>query len=89
MLLDPTLGEDTRTALLSELSDEITATGARIVQQDIWGERTLAYRIRGSITGYYILYSLEAEDGVSFFELTKTFNIKKPIWRFMITRQDD
>ncbi len=88
MILDSSLSDTDREALISEIETEIKATGATIASADHPGERQLAYRIHGSKTGYYLLYSLE-RDGGDWTHVTNTFNIKTNIWRFMFSRIDE
>ncbi len=85
MILNPALSEADRSNLVSEIETELSNHGAVIANADHWGVRDLAYLINRSSTGYYILYTLESS-GRSFFDVTKDFNIKKDIWRFMFVK---
>ena len=87
IILDPVMGEEPREALLTEIRAEVVATGATITGEDIWGVRQLAYKIRGSADGFYVLIHFESE-GKGLFEITKSFNIKKDVWRFLFSRLD-
>lgn len=88
MIVDPTISDDDRKSLLKEVTAELTAHKAKILTDDQWGVKHMAYKISGSATGYYVLYTIESE-GQGFFELTKSFNLKKTIWRHMFVRLDD
>lgn len=88
MIVNPTLSDSDRKDLLKEVTDELASHGSKIVADDQWGVKQMAYKIRGSAVGYYVLYTLEGE-GQGFFELTKSFNLKKAIWRHMFVRLDD
>lgn len=88
MILDSGLSDADRDTLISEIETEIKATGATIAAADHPGERQLAYRIHGSQTGYYLLYTLDREGG-DWIHITNTFNIKTSIWRFMFSRIDE
>ncbi len=87
MIVDPALSTEDRAALVSEIEAELAEVGAKIVETNHPGERELAYKIRGSLQGYYLLYTLEKDSG-NFEEAIKTFNIKPAIWRFMFVRTD-
>lgn len=87
MIVDPALASDERNALISEIESELKSVGANIVETNHPGERELAYKIHGSLQGYYLLYTLEKESG-DFLEAISTFNIKPSIWRFMFVRTD-
>jgi small subunit ribosomal protein S6 len=88
MIVDPTLSDTDRTALLDELKGELGAHGATVATEDIWGVKTLAYKIRGSAQGFYVLYNLES-DGQGLIEVAKSFNLKKALWRHMFVRLED
>jgi small subunit ribosomal protein S6 len=88
MILDSSLADTERNTLISEIETELETNGATIVTRDHPGERELAYRIHGSKTGFYLLYTLEKSSG-DFVRVTNTFNIKTNIWRFMFVRIDD
>lgn len=87
MIIDPTLSAEDRAVLVSEIETELADVGAKIVEANHPGERELAYKIRGSLQGYYLLYTLEKESG-NFEAAISTFNIKPAIWRFMFVRND-
>ncbi len=88
LILNPDMTEDERTALMNDIKGELTSTWSVIKSEDIWWARDLAYKIRWSKIGYYVLYALES-DGSKFFDVTKDFNIKKDIWRHMFVRLED
>ena len=84
MIVDPTLTEDDRKNLISSLKSELESVWAKILSEDHPGEQKLAYRIHASDTGYYLLFTLEKSG--DFVEISRAFNIKKDIWRYMFTR---
>ncbi len=88
MILNPDLSADEQKELIAGIETEIQHTGATIASENHPGERDLAYRIHGQSKGYYLLYVLESEKG-DFFGVTKAFNIKTNIWRFMFVRIED
>lgn len=88
MILNPALTDSERTELISSIETELEHAGAKVETSDHPGERDLAYRIHGSKTGYYLLYTLSKESG-DFVATSNAFNIKTNIWRFMFVRLDD
>ncbi len=87
MILNPALTEDERNTLVSTVEKELQDAGAKITSTAHPGEQKLAYRIRGSDTGFYLLSILEKEG--DFVTISNSFNIKKDIWRYMFTRIED
>jgi small subunit ribosomal protein S6 len=85
MIVSPSLSDEARTSLISSIEADITADGTKILSTDHWGVRDLAYTIRGSDTGYYVLYTLEST-GHAFTSVTEGFNIRKDLWRFMFSK---
>jgi len=88
MIVSPDLTEEARNTLVASVEEELTEGGTKILSAEHWGVRDLAYRIRSSGTGYYILWTLES-DGKNIIPVTKSFNIKKDIWRFMFVKLDE
>jgi len=88
MIIDPTLSDDDRNTLLAEVKEELTTNSITVVGEDAWGVKDLAYKINGSATGFYILYTLET-DGKTLIAVTKDINIKKAVWRHMFVRIDE
>lgn len=88
LILNPELSEQDRNSLIEDIKSELAAVWAKIESEDIWGTKDLAYKIKWSRTGYYLLYKIDA-DGSKFFEVTKAFNIKRDIWRHMFVKLED
>lgn len=86
-IIDPTLTEDERTALLKSIVADLAEVGAKITLEDIWGVKNLAYKIHSSTEGFYVRYEMELPKG-DFFSATKSLNLKKGLWRHMIVRLD-
>lgn len=89
MIFNPEMGEDNRNALIAEVKEELSvSSGAKVLSEDVWGVRDLAYKINGSKTGFYLLLTLGLEKG-DFFAASKAFNLKKEIWRYMFVRLEN
>lgn len=89
MILNPSLTESERNDLIATIETELKEDGAKVLTSNHPGEQQLAYRIRGSYTGYYLLYTLESEGKGGFFAVSKSFNIKKDVWRYMFAKIED
>ena len=87
-IINPELQEDDKKSLISEIKKELKHAWVKVTQEDDWWVKDLAYKIRNSSTGHYLLYSIES-DWKAFFDLTKLFNIKKDIWRHIFIKLED
>jgi len=88
LIINPESTEEDRNNLIADIKLELTSWGVKIESEDIWWAKDLAYKIRWSKVGYYLLYNIES-DWSKFFEITKSFNIKKDIWRHMFIKIED
>ena len=87
MILDPSVGEEDRSASIAEIEKSLWEVGATINNKDVWGDKKLAYKIKGSDRGYYILWTLEL-DGTNIKSLNSLFNLDGNIWRYMFVNLD-
>ncbi len=88
MILDPAVGEKERAASVQNVETLLKNAKAKGVKKDEWGEKKLAYKIKGSQTGYYILWSLELE-GTAIKKMNNELNLDGNIWRYMFVNLDD
>lgn len=82
MILNPAVGEEALTSSIDGIKKVLAEAKATIEKEDVWGEKKLAYKIKGSDTGHYILWNLEL-DGKTIKTLNTTFNLDGNIWRYM------
>jgi len=82
MILNPQAGQEQLDVSLEAVKKSLNEAGATIEKEDIWGEKKMAYKIKNSSKGYYILYTLEL-DGTKIQEISKLFNLDTTIWRYM------
>ncbi len=87
MILNPQAGEESLTASVDGVKKVLKNAKAKIVSEDVWGEKKLAYKIKGSTTGYYILWTLEL-DGKTIKTMNNLFNLDGNIWRYMFVNLD-
>lgn len=81
LILNPSLEDSARKELIDGINAEFKSAGAKNVSEDVWGSRKMAYKINGSLEGFYILYTFESEGTHT--NLRKFFNLKKDVWRHM------
>ncbi len=86
-IINSSLEDEARTALVERFSDLIVQRGGNVEQIDDWGIRKLAYEIDDMTEGHYILMHFEADAEVPQ-ELERNFNIVESIMRYMVIRKD-
>ncbi|HEY5442038.1 MAG TPA: 30S ribosomal protein S6 [Candidatus Saccharimonadales bacterium] len=65
----------------------VTDNGGKVVSDDNWGKRRLAYKIKGNEHAVYVFYSVELP-GEAVAKVESTLNITDEVIRFLITKPD-
>ena len=65
----------------------IADNGGKVIKDDNWGKRKLAYPIKGNEHAVYVFYTVELP-GESVRKVESTLNIAGEVIRFLITRPD-
>ena len=65
----------------------VTDNGGKVVSEDNWGKRKLAYKIKGNEHAIYVFYTVELP-GESVAKVESTLNITDEVVRFLVTRPD-
>lgn len=65
----------------------VTDNGGKVVSEDNWGKRKLAYSIAGNEHAVYVFYTVELP-GANVAKVENTLNITDEVIRFLITRPD-
>ena len=87
-IINSSVEEDKRTALIEQLGGIITNEGGKIVKTDEWGLRDFAYEIDDMTKGYYVVATFEAEnDAVK--EYDRLMRINPNVVRYMIVNIDE
>jgi small subunit ribosomal protein S6 len=86
VLYHPDLEVDLEKAT-SRVEKIFTGNGGKVVAQDNWGKRKLAYAIKGNESAIYIIYTVELP-AESVRKVESTLNITDEAIRFLITRPD-
>lgn len=71
----------------SRVKKIFTDNGGKVVAEDNWGKRKLAYDIKGNEHAVYVFYTVELP-GESVRKVESTLNITDEVIRFLITRPD-
>lgn len=86
-VVQPTIEEDAKKALVERFDNILAENGAEIIESKEWGKRRLAYEINDFREGYYQLVTLNAtEEALN--EFTRLANINENIIRHMAIRLD-
>lgn len=86
-IINPTVLEEGREALIAEVNALLEANGATITKTEKWGERKLAYPIDKKKSGFYVLTTFEI-DGLKLVDVESKLNITESLMRYIIVKQD-
>ncbi|MGL5123013.1 MAG: 30S ribosomal protein S6 [Fusobacteriaceae bacterium] len=84
-IINPTILEEGREALIEKVATILTKNGATILKNEKWGERKLAYPIDKKKTGFYVLTTFEI-DGTNLISVEGTLNITEGLMRYIIVK---
>ena len=71
----------------SRVTKIFTDNGGKVVSEDNWGKRKLAYDIKGNEHAVYVFYTVELPaEGI--LKVESTLNITDEVIRFLITKPD-
>jgi len=87
VIIDPTLSEADNKITLATIEKIVKEAKGKVVKQDVWGEKKLAYKINGSEKGFYALLDLEL-DGKEIKKMNGLLNLEKSVWRYMFVNKD-
>jgi small subunit ribosomal protein S6 len=87
-ILSPQTPEDESTSLITELRGVAEKAGAKLLKEEAWGRRRLAYPIAKSNEGIYHLFVFDS-DGGSLNELDRRMKNSDRVIRHMIARTDE
>ncbi len=86
-VLSPTLSEEETTQLIQQMAEIVAQKKGRMVRQDIWGKRRLAFPIKRFQEGVYVFFTYDGGGDVSL-ELERRFKQTDAVIRFMTVLKD-
>jgi small subunit ribosomal protein S6 len=86
-IINASVEDDKRKALIESLDKILTDNGAKINKTDEWGMREFAYPIDDMTKGYYVVSAFEA-DNAAVKEYDRLMRINSNVVRFMVTRDE-
>jgi len=81
-VLSSSLSDDDAQAFVRQMAEVVTQKNGRMIKQDIWGKKRLAYPIKKSHEGTYIFFLYEGPGDVSQ-ELERRFKQTDAVIRFL------
>ena len=85
-IVDPSLEEDKKKAIVEKVNDIINADGA-VGEVDVWGMRKLAYPINKKTEGYYVVTTFQGNPTLPK-ELDRRLRIADEVIRHLIINKD-
>ena len=85
-IVRPTLSEDETKTVVENFGKVLTDNGATITDSKEIGQRELAYEIKKFKSGYYYLYTVEANDDQAIKEFDRLALISSDVIRHLIIK---
>lgn len=86
LVLKPDLEEKDRKALLDSIIKKITGSEGKVVKEDLWGKRSLAYPIKRQTSGFYAHFEIEA-DPKDAKGLDKSLDLEEDVLRYLLIKR--
>ena len=86
-ILTPVLSDEQMKETAAKYKDLLANENAKIVNEELWGMRKLAYTIEKKSSGFYILFEFEAEPTIVE-KLHTQFRRDEKVIRFLTTKLD-
>jgi len=86
-VLSPTLSEEETTQLVQQMAEIVAQKKGRMVKQDVWGKRRLAFPIKRFQEGVYVFFTYDGPGDVAT-ELERRFKQTDSVIRFMTVVKD-
>ena len=86
-ILSPSLSEEETEGFIRQMGEVIVQKKGRMVKQDVWGKRRLAYSIKKAREGTYVFFLYEGAGDVSQ-ELERRFKQTDSVIRFLTVKKD-
>ena len=82
VIINAALEDEQIDAILNKLKDAITVNGGEISSVDVWGRKRLAYQIKKSKIGYYVIFQFEAPV-TAIAQIERVYRLEESILRFL------
>lgn len=85
-VLNPELDDDQIEENIERIKGVITKNGGEVIDEDVWGKKSLAYEINNFRTGHYTVLSFKAEGNVVD-ELKRNYKIMTNVIRNLVVKK--
>lgn len=82
LVLKPDLEEKVQKELLDGLKKKF----AKVIKEDLWGEKELAYPIKKQTKGFYAHFEIEADPKI-IKDIDKILKVEEDIFRYLVVRK--
>ena len=82
VIINAALEDEQIDNIVNKLKDTITVNGGEIVDVDVWGRKRLAYQIKKSKIGYYVIFRFEAPVQ-AIAQIERIYRLEEAILRFL------
>ena len=86
-ILSTQLTDEEKQAKVKFVEEALVKSEAAEIKTEVWGERKLAYPIKKTENGYYVLTTFQI-DGIKLAEVEARLNIEESILKYMIVKND-
>jgi len=86
-LISPNLEEEETSKIISQMLNIVSKKKGKMIKEDRWGKRKLAYPINKFEEAFYVFFHYEGEPDIPF-ELERHFRQSEAILRFLTVRKE-
>jgi small subunit ribosomal protein S6 len=86
-LISPNLSEEETEKIISRMATVISSKKGKMIKEDRWGKRKLAYPIQKFEEAFYVFFHYEGDTSISF-ELERRFKQTEAILRFLTVKKE-
>ena len=86
-LISPKLSEEETAEIIIRMSDIVSQKKGKMVKEDRWGKRKLAYPIKRFDEAFYVFFLYKSDPSVPF-ELERRFKQTESILRFLTVKKE-
>ena len=86
-LISPNLEEEETTKIITQISGIISKEKGKLIQEDRWGKKKLAYPIKKFEEAFYVFFHYEGDSNIPL-ELERRFKQTEAILRFLTVKKE-